>query len=78
MNRHLQYRMKAVAKSTLIVRANRNNEFMASKILKGMKENIRAIAKGKGAEKEQGGGGGRFLFRGRRYPAALRVEVSPL
>lgn len=54
---------------------------MASEIHEGMRENIRASAKGKAAEEGHeggGGGGGRFLFRGRGHPAALGVEVSPL
>lgn len=51
MNRHLQDHMKATAKSTL--RANRSNEFMASKILEGMKENIRAIAEGRRKNREE-------------------------
>lgn len=67
--------MKTIARSTL--GANRNNELTASKILEGMRENIRAIAEGKRAEEEQRGGGGR-LFRGRGHPAAPGVEVSPL
>lgn len=33
--------------------ANRSNELTALKIIEGMRENIRAIAEGKGAEKEE-------------------------
>lgn len=74
-NRHPRRRVKSMAKSTL--EANESN-LRPWKIIEGVRENIRAIAEGKGAEKEQGGSGGRFLFRGRGHPAAPGVEVSPL
>lgn len=76
INNHPRHCVKTMARSTL--GANRSNEPPALKIIEGMRENIRAIAEGKEAEKEQGGGGGRFLFRGRGHPAAPGVEVSPL